>query len=48
MTTWNMLCQTWIAVNKVAELKLLEVGLTPEKAAVLWACRDYPGTLIPA
>ena len=48
MGTWTMLRQTWIAVNKVAELKLAKVGLTPEKAAVLWACRDYPGTLTPA
>jgi DNA-binding MarR family transcriptional regulator len=22
--------------------------LTPEKAAVLWACKEYPGTLTPA
>ena len=22
--------------------------MTPEKLAVLWACRDYPGTLTPA
>ena len=48
MTTWTMLRQTWTAVNKVAEVKLAKVGLTPEKAAVLWACRDYPGTLTPA
>jgi DNA-binding MarR family transcriptional regulator len=48
LTTWTTLRQTWIAVNKVAELKLAKVKLTPEKAAVLWACRDYPGTLIPA
>lgn len=48
MGSWATLRQTWIAVNKVAELKLAKVGLTPEKAAVLWACRDYPGTLTPA
>ena len=48
MTTWTVLRQTWTAVNKVAEVKLAKVGLTPEKAAVLWFCRDYPGTLIPA
>ena len=48
MTTWNMLRQTWTAVNKVAEVKLAKVRLTPEKAAVLWACRDFPGTLTPA
>lgn len=48
MNTWAMLRQTWIAVNKAAEIKLAKVGLTPEKAAVLWACKDYPGTLTPA
>lgn len=48
MGTWAALRQTWISVNKVAELKLAKVGLTPEKAAVLWACRDYPGTITPA
>jgi DNA-binding MarR family transcriptional regulator len=48
MGTWAALRQTWISVNKVSELKLAKVDLTPEKAAVLWACRDYPGTLTPA
>lgn len=48
MTTWALLRQSWIAVNKAAEIKLAKVGLTPEKAAVLWACRDYRGTLTPA
>ncbi len=48
MGSWAMLRQTSIAVNKVTELKLAKVGLTPEKAAVLWACRDYPGILTPA
>jgi len=48
LTTYAMLRQTWAAVSKVAETKLAKVGLTPEQVAVLWACRDYPGTLIPA
>jgi DNA-binding MarR family transcriptional regulator len=48
MSTWAVLRQTSIAVNKAAEVKLAKVGLTPEKAAVLWACKDYPGTLTPA
>ena len=48
MTTWALLRQSWIAVNKVAEAKLAKKGLTPEKAAVLWACRDYPDPLTPA
>jgi len=48
LTTYTMLRQAWIAVNKLAEARLAKVGLTPEILAVLWACRDYPGTLIPA
>ncbi|MEE8470486.1 MAG: MarR family transcriptional regulator [Dehalococcoidia bacterium] len=48
MTTWTLLRQTWTAVNKVAETRLGKLRLTPEKAAVLWACKDYPGTLTPA
>ncbi len=48
MTTWTLLRQTHTAVNKVAEVKLAKKGLTPEKAAVLWACRDYPGVVTPA
>ena len=48
MATWAILRQTWIAVNKAAEVKLAKVGLTPEKVAVLWACKEYPGTLTPA
>lgn len=48
LTTWALLRQSWIAVNKVAEAKLAKKGLTPEKAAVLWACRDYPDPLTPA
>jgi len=48
MTTWAMLRQAWTAVNKMAEVRLAKVGLTPEKAAILWLCRDYSGTLTPA
>ncbi len=48
MTTWTMLRQTWTAVNKMAEVRLAKVKLTPEKAAVLWLCRDFSGTLTPA
>ena len=48
MGTWTVLRQTWIAGNKAAEYKLAKVGLTPEKVAVLWACREYPCTVTPA
>ena len=48
MTTTVLLRQTWIAATKVAETKLAKVGLTPEKLAVLWACRDVPPPLTPA
>ena len=46
--THALLRQAWIAVSKVMEQRLAKVDLTPEKLAVLWACRDYPSTLIPA
>ena len=46
--TYTLLRQAWIAVSKAMEYRLAKVGLTPETLAVLWACRDYPGTLIPA
>ncbi len=48
MTTFALLRQTWIAVSKVSETRLAKAGLTPEKIAVLWACRDHPGPLTPA
>jgi MarR family transcriptional regulator, transcriptional regulator for hemolysin len=47
-TTFSILRQGWIAMNKAIEAKLAKLGLTPEQLAVLWAGRDYPGTLIPA
>jgi DNA-binding MarR family transcriptional regulator len=46
--TFTMVRQAWIAMNKVCERELAKLGLTPEIATVLWICRDYPGTLIPA
>lgn len=48
LTAYAQLRHTWFAINKVIELKLLEVDSTPESIAVLWACRDYPGPLHPA
>jgi len=48
LTAWAQLRHTWIAMNRVAEARLLEVGSTPETVGVLWACRDYPGPLHPA
>jgi len=47
-TTFTMIRQAWIAMNKAAETELGKVRLTPEMTAVLWLCRDYPRTLIPA
>jgi len=38
----------WAAVSKAAEGNPAKVGLTHEKVAVLWACRDYPVQLTPA
>jgi len=48
MTTFSLIRQTWAALNKATEIRLAKIGLTPEKTAVLWACRDYPGSLTPA
>ena len=48
LTTWALLRQTSSALQKVAERKLAKLGLTPEQVDVLWICRDYPDTLIPA
>ena len=48
LTSWALLRQTWSVMDKVAETKLARVRLTPEKVAVLWACREHPGPLIPA
>lgn len=48
LTSYTTLRQAWVAVNRLAEAKLGKLGLTPETLAVLWAARDYPGTLIPA
>lgn len=43
LTTWLLLRQTWSAVYRAAETRLADVGITPEKLAVLWICRDYQG-----
>jgi len=48
LTAWVQLRHTWIAMNKVAETRLGEIGATPESIAILWACRDFPGPLRPA
>ena len=48
LTAWAQLRHAWIAMNKVAETRLLEVDSTPESVGLLWACRDYPGPLHPA
>ena len=48
LTTYILVRQSWLAINRYAEAKLAKVGVTPEKFLVLWTCRDYPGPLIPA
>ena len=48
LTSWALLRQTWAVMDKLAEIRLAKVGLTPEKIAVLWACKEHPGPLIPA
>lgn len=48
LTTWVLLRQTWSVMDKAAEMRLAKVKLTPEKVAVLWICRDYPGLMTTA
>ena len=48
LTAWAQLRHTWIAMNKVVEIRLGEIKATPESIAILWACRDFPGPLRPA
>ena len=48
LTAWAQLRHTWIAMNKVAEVRLGKIGATPESIAILWACRDFPDPLRPA
>jgi DNA-binding MarR family transcriptional regulator len=48
LTAWAQLRHTWIAINKVAEVRLGKIGATPESIGILWACRDFPGPLRPA
>ena len=48
LTAWAQLRHTWIAVNRVTETRLGEIGATPESVGILWACRDFPGPLRPA
>ena len=48
LTTYTLIRQAWLAINRYAEAKLGKVGMTPEKFMVLWICRDYPSPLIPA
>jgi DNA-binding MarR family transcriptional regulator len=48
LTTYILLRQAWLAVNRVVEARLAKMGLTPENFLVLWTCRDYPSPLIPA
>ena len=48
LTAWAQLRHAWIAMNKVAEIRLGAIGATPESIAILWACRDFPGPLRPA
>ena len=48
LTTYTLIRQAWLAINRYVEAKLAKVGVTPEKFMVLWICRDYPSPLIPA
>jgi DNA-binding MarR family transcriptional regulator len=43
-TAWVLFNQTNAAAFKVAERRLLKLGLTPKKFGALWACRHYRGS----
>ena len=47
-TAWFLVSQTRTAMTRVTEKELAKIGLTPEKAKVLWLCNDYPPPLTPA
>jgi len=47
-TAWFLVSQTRAAITRVTEKELAKIGLTPEKAKVLWLCHDYPPPLTPA
>lgn len=48
LTTYILIRQAWLAINRYAEARLAKEGTTPETFLVLWTCRDYPAPLIPA
>jgi DNA-binding MarR family transcriptional regulator len=48
LTAFAHLRQMWIAMNKVVEIRLREIGATPESMTILWACRDLQGPVRPA
>jgi DNA-binding MarR family transcriptional regulator len=43
LTTWALLRHTWSAMYRAAETRLDKLGISPQKLAVLWICRDYRG-----
>jgi DNA-binding MarR family transcriptional regulator len=48
LTTYILVRQAWLAINRYAEARLAKVGTTPETFLVPWTCKDYPAPLIPA
>lgn len=48
ITGYTLLSNTWRAIHRVLERGLVEVGITPEKAHVLWVCVQHPGVVTPA
>ena len=43
LASWVLLRQTWLAMDRAAEIRLAKVGHIPEMVAALWICRDSPG-----
>ena len=40
LTTYSVLRRSWAAINKMTEVEIAKVGLTPDQLGVLWICRD--------
>jgi DNA-binding MarR family transcriptional regulator len=48
LAAWMLIAQTSYVTRKAEERKLLKVGLTPEKVALLRLAKTYQGILTPA
>jgi len=45
LSTYSLLRRARMAIDKVLEVELAKVDLSPEQLSVLWTCRDDNGTM---